>query len=721
MLSVKTNSTKPMYVCSNERIKLIGTIDGYFPDFGHHLEKEMGGLWLHPIKLLDGFWMKFTDHNAKTVNSYIISDGFENYPHKNIFTYGHSLGHTPVFIKRTQLAPRNINGIIITYEFINRGKEERKLSASFLARTDLSPVWLSEEAGVFDGRTDTMEHLPSVNGYHAKDFDNPWHVIIGGSEKADACEIGQFFGPEVTNGNGVSLRLDYHFTLEGGERKVLEFYAAGSDRSVQECMEQFCLLKSGKNFEEEKAEHYRRVIAQARLTIGDPAFENIFDWIKVNTDWLIVDTSRYGRGIAAGFPEYPWWFGCDSFYTLQGVLALGDYKLCRDTLSLLLSYSRKLNGNGRIVHEIVTNGCSPNLGNTQETAHFIIMLWKYYEWTGDKAFLEKAYDYVTMSVKWLLDQDDDGDLFPIGYGIIEIAGLNMEMIDSAVYTAEAYECYGKICALMGEEEKAFEYARLSEQTREAINTKLWDEENGLYCDAYTSYEAVNRKRDVIIEQLEQAKDNTAREYIARILSERKEQGARECGWLLNRNWIINTPMETGIAPGEKAERALKAMHTSRFIGDFGMYLDGIKQKDTMTISTGVMAVAQARYGYSDRALELIERMFSSFSRSTPGSISEMSPDYGCFVQAWTTYAAVVPIVNYFFGIKPHADRNEICFEPSMPGKWKNAVLEKVRVLDGELSVSYERKDGKGRYRIQNTTGARIRYKEDADYQVILLD
>ena len=147
----------------------------------------------------------------------------------------------------------------------------------------------------------------------------------------------------------------------------------------------------------------------------------------------------------------------------------------------------------------------------------------------------------------------------------------------------------------------------------------------------------------------------------------------------------------------------------------------MKQAAAMTISTGVMAVAQARYGYSDRALELIERMFSSFSRSTPGSISEMSPDYGCFVQAWTAYAAVVPVVSYFFGIKPQADRNVICFEPVMPGKWNAAALEEVRVLDGELSVFYERKDGKEIYRIRNTTGARISYREDAGYQVIILD
>lgn len=719
MISVKTKSTKPMYVCSNERIKLIGTIDGYFPDFGHHQEREMGGLWLHPIKLLDGFWLKFTDHTSVTADSYIISDSFENYPHKNVFTYGNSLGHTPVIITRTQLAPLDTNGIVITYELFNRDKEVRDVSLSFLARTDLSPVWLSEELGIYDGE-DRMEYDASIDAFYGTDSDNPWHVIIGGSEKADESQVGQFFGPEITSGKGISLRLTYHFKMEGREKKRLQFYVAGSDCSKEECEEQFALLKSGRDFEKEKVEYYKNLLGKTKLTVGDSKFETIFDWIKVNTDWLIVNTSKYGRGIAAGIPEYPWWFGCDSFYTLQGVLAQGDYQLCRDTLSLLLKYSKELNGNGRIVHEITTNGGSPNLGNTQETAHFITMVWKYYEWTKDIEFIKEAYDYMNLSIQWLLGQDDDGDLFPTGYGIIEIAGLNMEMIDSAVYTAEAYSCYSKICTLMGELEKAKEYELLGERAKDAINTKLWEDKVGLYCDAYASWNMINKKMDVILAQLEAAKEKNTKEYIEGILEERKNLGDEERGWLLNRNWIINTPMETGLAPHYQADRALEVMHTSEFIGPYGMYLDGLTQTATMTISTGVMAVAQARYGYSDRALELIERIFLSFSKSTPGSISEMSPDYGCFVQAWTVYGAVVPVVQYFFGIMPRAMENKIYFNPSMPKRWEKASLGQVRVLDGEVSIYYEKQDGKDVFRIKNTTSAEIVCDGILDIQVIMM-
>ena len=50
-------ASKP-YVTAGTRTYLIGTQDGNFPDMGEHLPGEMGGGWLHPIKLIDGFRMQ---------------------------------------------------------------------------------------------------------------------------------------------------------------------------------------------------------------------------------------------------------------------------------------------------------------------------------------------------------------------------------------------------------------------------------------------------------------------------------------------------------------------------------------------------------------------------------------------------------------------------------------------------------------------------------------
>src|SRR6187455_2999127 len=43
------------FVTAGDRVYIIGYQDGSFPDLGWHVNGEMGGVWDHPIKLLDGF------------------------------------------------------------------------------------------------------------------------------------------------------------------------------------------------------------------------------------------------------------------------------------------------------------------------------------------------------------------------------------------------------------------------------------------------------------------------------------------------------------------------------------------------------------------------------------------------------------------------------------------------------------------------------------------
>ena len=43
------------YVTAGNRVYMVGHQDGSFPDLGWHIKGEMGGIWNHPIKLMDGF------------------------------------------------------------------------------------------------------------------------------------------------------------------------------------------------------------------------------------------------------------------------------------------------------------------------------------------------------------------------------------------------------------------------------------------------------------------------------------------------------------------------------------------------------------------------------------------------------------------------------------------------------------------------------------------
>lgn len=692
-------STQPRYICANERIKLIGTLDGYFPDFGHHLQGEMGGLWLHPIKVLDGFWM-YLESNVSNKGCWMLADQFENYPEKNVFHFGREMGATPIHVIRTQIAPMDIAGIVVSYEFYNDGKELCECTTKFLARSNLRPGWLAEEINVFDGEKDIAVFDEEKNCFKIKDCANSWFAAVGSDAKCVNHEQGEIYGPEITRGNGISVCLEHKFSLQPGESKKINFFISASDISEKNLFTEYSKLKERRNFEVEKRIEYEKKYELSDLKVDDKNFEEIYRWIKVNTDWLTLTTSNGNRGIAAGAPEYMWWFGCDSCYAVQGLLAIGEYQLSRDTLYLILEYSKKVNGNGRIVHEILPNGYCPNPGNIQETAQFITVLWKYYEWTGDFSLIEEAYEYIGLGIQWLQEQCENGEGFPKGYGIIEIAGLNMEMIDTIVYTWEAYECYAKMCHLKGVEEEKERFEQLASNIKNAVEAKLWDENKGLYCDGYTSLEFIKERKEMVDQLLAKSKNDSAKEYFLSMCEKRKNDEKQKYGWLINQNWVINTPMETGLAKQEHAEKALKNMHTADFLGRYGVYLCAMKQEAMMTISTGVMAAAQARYGYADRALELIQKTFDTFGISTPGSICEMSPDWGCFVQAWTVYE-LYTITKYFFGIQPLAEKNRVEVNLCMPSKWKKASLKNVKVLEGKISVYYEEKDDIQMIRIEN--------------------
>jgi hypothetical protein len=115
-----------------------------------------------------------------------------------------------------------------------------------------------------------------------------------------------------------------------------------------------------------------------------------------------------------------------------------------------------------------------------------------------------------------------------------------------------------------------------------------------------------------------------------------------------------------------------------------------------TLPTGIAAVAENNYGNPDEALAYLMRMCRSFSFALPGSMYEVSPDYGMFSQAWNIYSFGVPIIGQFFGVQPNAEKREIIITPQMPTQWETASVENIRVAENSISITYRKhKDGFG--------------------------
>ena len=82
-------------------------------------------------------------------------------------------------------------------------------------------------------------------------------------------------------------------------------------------------------------------------------------------------------------------------------------------------------------------------------------------------------------------------------------------------------------------------------------------------------------------------------------------------------------------------------------------------------------------------------MNKSFGYALPGSIYEVSPDFGMFSQAWNMYAFGVPIINQFLGINPEAYLHKVTFNPILPNALETGSLKNIEIGNNEFEVSFE--------------------------------
>jgi glycogen debranching enzyme len=581
--------------------------------------------------------------------------------------------------------------MIVQYTITNAGNQKRSLKFEFATKTDLSPVWLAEEIGIKDG-ADTVVWDEQKKIFTASDKGNTWFAVWGSTNASSAQSVGNPI-PVKTKGIGLTASAEYNLSLDKNGSTVLSFIIAGSAKNKEEALTSYqYLAKNCENLLQQKKKHYASVIERAKIKIPDRLLQDVYNWVKVNNEWMIRDVPEIGRGLSAGYPEYPWWFGCDNTYSLQAVMASGDFDLAKRTMRLLKNESMKKNGNGRIIHEVSTNGVVYNPGNTQETAHFIMVAEKLFRWTGDIEFIKEMYPVMKMGIRWLLnDMDQNKNLFPEGYGIMEVYGLNAELIDVAVYTQQALQATARIAGILNEPKEQKDYEKLAAELAVRINKNFWDEAESSYCDFFgTKAQAISaaegaitqKKRDT--DELEENKERIA------IYEQLKQKFAAmpdesRC-WITNKNWVINTPIEMGIAPEEKAISLLNKIRKEN-VGEYGPYLSAVEKNAMMTISTGVQAVAEAKYGRMDESIWYVNKIVETFNRVLPGSMSEMMPDYGDFTQAWTAYGIVVPLVEHVFGIQPDAYNKTVVIEPKLPTGWDEVSIESLPVGANVISFS----------------------------------
>ena len=707
----KTDFLHTPFVTAGDKLYLVGHQDGTFPPLGWHVKDEMGGVWAHPIKLLDGFEASYT-LNGKTV-ALNHATNFINYPFANQQIYTGS----EIQVQRFQFVPDGRKAVYVEYVFTNKTSKRKSIDFSLVTRSNLRPVWIGERTGMVDSK-DIARFIQGKTV--VQDSANTWFTVVGSSFSAKSEAL-----PRNPAKPHVSVtKSSYSLEIPANGSISFPFVIAGSVISEADALATFShVLENGAQLALAKKQRYEKIAAKSEIELPDAKLTQAMRWLKYNADWLINDVDGIGRGITAGMPDYPWFFGGDMTYSLQGLISSGRKDIAYSTIDLIAKLSEKTNGNGRIVHEVSTNGAVYNPGNVNETPQFASLIYKVYSWTGDRDFLIKYFPMVEKGLGWLMEQDKDQNLIPDGNGMMEIHGLDSEMIDVATYSAKAFLDASKMAEALGRMDLARDYLAKHKAIRLKINTDFWVPSSHSFADfSGTKAQALRLTQDAI-ERAQGLKNDWAVEELRALQKQIiANPDTSKRGFVLHHNWVVNTPMETGLADPEKAAEALQT--AEKYRNKFGMYVTGIDRSThsdkaesyaakvgkseftytgtVMTLPTGVQAISENNYGHPNAAYDLVQRMLRTFSFALPGSIYEVSPDYGMMTQSWNSYAFEVPVIQQFFGIQPLAYQKEIHLQPSWPDSLPSGLIKNVEIGDNLVAVKYVRAAKRSTYDLKQT-------------------
>jgi hypothetical protein len=706
-----TADNRRWYAVCGARVYSVATLAGLFPDTGFHQPGEMGGVWAPPLKLLDGYWLAVrTNESApcwltSPVTWQVDQDGV---------TLSYALLELGVMVERREWVipdqPVLVVDVSLQRQFEASWKGAQSIAFGFLARSDLHGAWLSERLGWGDG-DDVAEYDERLEAITFRDGRNAWEVCVGATQPPVDCQLGKdVWGPERTSGKGAGAALWYTCQITSEQPAHLRLLIVGASCPELRAGELFAQLARADTVASSASEageatlpahglleqarqrardHFLSPFSQCVLESPDARLNEVFAWAKASSALLTLEVPGLGRGVMGGLPDFPWWFGCDIAYGVLPMLPAGQGEAAADSLRLLAKMSR---GNGAVPHEVVSNGVVFHPGNLVEIPLFARALYHTYRWTGDRHLLEDLFPFCLQGVEQqaLGAALQAGEEVPNGTSIIETPEMaaGLQTLDVAAYLVEALDLLAELAGDLERADLARQLHERASSLRQHVRRAWWLPDKQLFGDVRAS----QAELQAILKRFEAqpAPDASLLASIAllrRALMEGQSEGRPEerRPWLL-RHMVQALAADAGLPDREQAAYLLGQLETPEWLEAFGLVLNAANNRQVMTLPTGALAVGEARYGRVDAALAVMQRMARSFGAAMPGMLSEYAPDGGCFLQLWSNYGIIWPVIHAFFGLRPDAAKRRVICAPHLPSSWPRARLSALHLGDMQAEI-----------------------------------
>jgi len=709
--STTENLALKRYVVTGDRAYIVGTQDGGFPAIGWHIKGHMGGVWSHPIKLLDSYRFLLGGTALPAVQKFTSAPGFVrlDYPVSGV-TSG-------LQISRTEFSPDGLPVALIGLEIQNTTAQPASTTLAFQPTSEILPAYPWSDTTLTSDQLDQKDNVsfdPLISGLSFSEPGKPWYALVAGRvTDRGPQDVIRFVGANLSSntadlGKKASGQLGWQLTIAPNSTVKLWLAVAGTHLDKYEAYAALFLgLGNPDGLLAAKLGRRLALLPLSNASIPDATVQAAYDWAKLNLADMrrnvfgaqIRDTNEGKQypsplayffllsGIGAGYPDYPWFFGTDGSYTTFPLVAVGQWEAAEDHLRTIREVSRAVNGaTGKVLHEIVTTGdiyfgTNAQPGDTNETAEFATAVATVWRWSGDNAFRDENYEFIKDGLNYITTQlVSNGDGWPEGAGMVEAAGLGAKKLDVAVYTIRALRDLAQMARNKGDLATFNWAAGQAEALAAKFDHDWWDPSQNLYADSLALNHAVPTDPSATL-------------------------GTQPITQLQQLYWINATPMETGIAPPDHAATAFPTLEGPIFTGDTGFYQQGqdpdrgIKgSRQASALNTSVMAVAEANYGRMSESLRYVTFIASELDTEQPGALPELfdSPDYAYFqdftaramvMQAWSSYGIEWPVIYHFLGVRPDVPNREILVVPELPPEWPALSADNIRVGAGTMSAS----------------------------------
>jgi hypothetical protein len=237
-------------------------------------------------------------------------------------------------------------------------------------------------------------------------------------------------------------------------------------------------------------QHYHETLSTAVLLTPSPQVNHGVLWAKANilriltkapSGWCFVnDPTRSNNSVAR-----------DTCWMAYGA----DYFLPEFARVSLLAYVELQEKSGMVVeyYDIRTKKTADyGLNINDNTPLLILALWHHYGASGDRPFLERVYPAAAKAARYIVSQENEQGLVwctadgSSDYGIIGWRNVIKNYRLSGATTEVNSECYAALDTMtrmareLGKHDDAAEFAAAAAKLKEAVNTHLFNPDNGLY-------------------------------------------------------------------------------------------------------------------------------------------------------------------------------------------------------------------------------------------------